>query len=95
VSYEAEVGELDARRGVSPAVYHPGGSIDVTITRRFALTSGLLLYGLLAVAGCSGSSSPTQAPVIDGRSFGENRDKMEQDALKAARKGRSSSPGRR
>ena len=61
----------------------------MTITRRLALSSGLF-YGLLAVAGCSGSSQETETPKIDGLSPGEYRDKMEIEALKAARtRGRS------
>jgi len=64
-----------------------GGFIAVTCTRRLALISGLSC-GLLAVAGCSNSSSESEIPKIDGRSFGENRDKLEEDALKAARGGR-------
>ncbi len=67
--------------------------IDVITTRRLALTSGLF-YGLLAVAGCSGSSQETAVPKIDGLSPGEYRDKMEIEAQKAARtKGRSRARG--
>jgi hypothetical protein len=88
-------GEVDARSSVEPAPSHPGGPIDVTITRRLALTSGLF-YGLLALAGCSGSTQETEIPKIGGLSPGEHRDKMEIEALKAARtRGKSRAGGRR
>jgi len=86
-------GEVDARSGVSPAVCIPGGPIDVTISRRLALTSGLF-YGLLAAAGCSNSSSETSAVKIDGLSPGEYRDKHDADATKGGRGKRKTSKAR-
>jgi hypothetical protein len=61
----------------------------VTIARRLVLSSGLF-YGLLAMAGCSGSSQETVIEKIDGLSPGEYRDKMEIEAQKAARSGAKS-----
>jgi len=67
-------------REIPDRFHQPGGFIAVTCTRRLALTSGLF-YGLLAVAGCSDSSSSiTSTPKVDGMSPGEYRDKQDKDA---------------
>jgi hypothetical protein len=59
-----------------------GGPITVSCTRRLVLSSGLF-YGLLALAGCSDSSS--SAPKIDGLTPGEHRDKLDQEEMLKAK----------
>ena len=80
-------GEFDLRSGSLGSHLINGGLVAVTITRRLALMAGLSFFGLLAGAGCSGSSSsPSSCTRHDEDRWDESRGLSGQDRRDEAAK---------